>query len=172
MAEKRNIQMCVNGELVTVFCDPTARLVDVLRNELRLTGTKEGCAVGECGACTVLVDGQICASCLTMVGQVEGKDILTVEGLSKLMLGRRLQECFVEEGAVQCGFCTPGMLISAYGLLLHNPQPSRAEIRLAMSGNLCRCTGYVPILNAIEKAALPPGRPLENTHARVDVYQI
>lgn len=153
MAEKRTIRFCVNGDWVSVFCDPTARLLDILRDELHLTGTKEGCAVGECGACTVLVDGETCASCLTMVGQVENRDVLTVEGLSRLMLGRRLQDCFVDEGAVQCGFCTPGMLISAYALLLHNPKPTRDEIRLAMSGNLCRCTGYVPIIHAIEKAS-------------------
>ena len=90
-----------------------------------------------------------------MVGQVEGCEILTVEGLSKLELGQRLQECFLDSGAVQCGFCTPGMLISAYGLLLHNPHPTRDEIREAMSGNLCRCTGYVPIINAVEAAAAP-----------------
>lgn len=153
MSEKREIQLLVNGKRYAVFCDQKARLVDVLREELRLTGTKEGCAIGECGACTVLVDGQTCASCLTMVGQVEGKAILTVEGLEELPLGRRLQECFMAEGAVQCGFCTPGMLISAYALLLHNPAPTREEIRVAMSGNLCRCTGYIPIINSIEKAA-------------------
>lgn len=153
MSEKREIQLLVNGKRYAVFCDQKARLVDVLREELRLTGTKEGCAIGECGACTVLVDGQTCASCLTMVGQVEGKAILTVEGLEELPLGRRLQEWFMAEGAVQCGFCTPGMLISAYALLLHNPAPTREEIRVAMSGNLCRCTGYIPIINSIEKAA-------------------
>lgn len=153
MSEKREIQLLVNGKRYAVFCDQKARLVDVLREELRLTGTKEGCAIGECGACTVLVDGQTCASCLTMVGQVEGKSILTVEGLEELPLGRRLQEWFMAEGAVQCGFCTPGMLISAYALLLHNPAPTREEIRVAMSGNLCRCTGYIPIINSIEKAA-------------------
>lgn len=153
MAEKRPIRLVVNSEHHTVFCDPTARLVDVLREELHLTGTKEGCSIGECGACTVMVDGQTCASCLTMVGQVEDKDILTVEGLEKLKLGRLLQDKFIEGGAVQCGFCTPGMLISAYSLLMKNPNPTRDEIRLAMSGNLCRCTGYVPIIAAIENAA-------------------
>lgn len=153
MAEKRVIQFTINGKPTSVFCDPSARLVDVIREELRLTGTKEGCAVGECGACTVAINGEACASCLTLVGQVEGSDILTVEGLSELKIGRRLQECFVNHGAVQCGFCTPGMLMSAYCLLLHNPNPTRDEIRLAMSGNLCRCTGYVPIVNAVEAAA-------------------
>ncbi len=153
MSEKRELQLLVNGKVCKVFCDPTARLVDVLREDLRLTGTKEGCAIGECGACTVLIEQQACASCLTMVGQVENKPILTVEGLEELPLGKRLQAAFIEEGAVQCGFCTPGMLISAYALLLHNPAPSEAEIRLAMSGNLCRCTGYIPILKSVQKAA-------------------
>ena len=153
MAEKRSVRFVLNGRQTSVFCDPTRRLLDVLREDLGLTGTKEGCAMGECGACTVVVDGDTYASCLTMVGQVEGRDILTVEGLQRLLLGRCLQRAFVTEGAVQCGFCTPGMLMSAYSLLLHNPNPTRQEIRLAMSGNLCRCTGYVPIVNAVEKAA-------------------
>ncbi len=153
MAEKRTLHLLVNGRAYDVFCDPTARLLDVLREELRLTGTKEGCAIGECGACTVLVGDQTCASCLTMVGQVENLPILTVEGLADLPLGRQLQESFLDHGAVQCGFCTPGMLISAYALLLHNPAPTRDDIRVAMSGNLCRCTGYVPIINSIEHAA-------------------
>lgn len=155
MADKKVIQFSVNGCRTEILCDPTRRLVDVLREDLRLTGTKEGCSVGECGACTVLIDGETCASCLTLVGQVEGCEILTVEGLSDLALGRKLQECFLDTGAVQCGFCTPGMLISAYGLLLRNPHPTRGEIREAMSGNLCRCTGYVPIINAVEAAKTP-----------------
>lgn len=153
MAEKQSIRFVLNGRETAVFCDPTRRLLDVLRDDLGLTGTKEGCAIGECGACTVVVDGETYASCLTMVGQVEGRDILTVEGLEKLPLGQRLQQAFMTEGAVQCGFCTPGMLMSAYSLLRHNPNPTRKEIRLAMSGNLCRCTGYVPIVNAVQKAA-------------------
>lgn len=153
MAEKRTLHLIVNDKKYDVFCDPTARLVDVLREDLRLTGTKEGCAIGECGACTVLVGEQTCASCLTMVGQVENIPILTVEGLASLPLGRLLQESFIEHGAVQCGFCTPGMLISAYALLMNNPAPTRDEIRLAMSGNLCRCTGYIPIVDSIESAA-------------------
>lgn len=155
MADKKVIRFSVNGNSTEILCDPTRRLVDVLREDLRLTGTKEGCSIGECGACTVLINGETCASCLTLVGQVEGCEILTVEGLSQLELGRRLQECFLDTGAVQCGFCTPGMLISAYGLLLHNPHPTRGEIREAMSGNLCRCTGYVPIINAVEAAETP-----------------
>ena len=153
MPEKRTVHLLVNGRQYNVYCDPAARLLDILREDLRLTGTKEGCAIGECGACTVLVGDQTCASCLTMVGQVEGQPVLTVEGLEDLPLGRLLQKYFIEEGAVQCGFCTPGMLISAYGLLLQNPAPTREEFRAAMSGNLCRCTGYVPIVNAVEKAA-------------------
>ena len=151
--KKITVHFTVNHEPVTVEVEPNHRLLDVLRNNLGLTSVKEGCSEGECGACTVVVDGDTYASCLTMVGQVEGRDILTVEGLQRLLLGRCLQRAFVTEGAVQCGFCTPGMLMSAYSLLLHNPNPTRQEIRLAMSGNLCRCTGYVPIVNAVEKAA-------------------
>lgn len=150
---KREIRFSLNGKSVAVNCDPTLRLVDALRNELRLTGTKEGCGIGECGACTIVMEDQAVASCMVLIGQAEGKRILTVEGLSEQAIGRILQACFVEEGAVQCGFCTPGMLMSAYALLLHNPAPTREEIQTALSGNLCRCTGYIPIMNAVEKAA-------------------
>lgn len=149
---QEEISFVLNGGNVRVVCDPSRRLVDVLRDELRMTGTKEGCGIGECGACTIVLDDQAVAACLVFIGQVEGKRVLTVEGLSELEIGRVLQRCFVEEGAVQCGFCTPGMLMSAYALLVRNPAPAREEIRLALSGNLCRCTGYVPILNAVEKA--------------------
>ena len=117
-----------------------------------LTGTKEGCGIGECGTCTVVVDGEAMNSCMVIAGQMDGKEILTVEGLSEIEIGAILQRCFIEEGAVQCGYCTPGMLMSAYALLLHNPNPTREEIKLAMSGNLCRCTGYAPILNAVARA--------------------
>ena len=152
MILNKNIPFTFNGEAIDVLADPTARFPDVLRNELRYTGTKEGCGIGECGACTIVVDNEAVNSCLLFMGQVEGKDVLTVEGLSEEEIGRTLQTCFIEENAVQCGFCTPGMLMSAYALLKTNPAPSREEIRLAISGNLCRCTGYVPIINAIQKA--------------------
>ena len=147
------IGFTLNGAPVCVEAPGTVSLLTLLRDYCRLTGTKRGCDIGECGACTVLVGEQTCASCLTMVGQVEGQPILTVEGLQELPLGRLLQESFMDHGAVQCGFCTPGMLISAYALLLHNPSPTRDEIRTAMSGNLCRCTGYVPIVQSVEYAA-------------------
>lgn len=150
---KREIQFQLNGKDVTVNCDPTQRLLDVLRDDLHCTGTKEGCSIGECGACTVVMNDQAVASCLVLIGQAEGKRVLTVEGLSDRTVGKILQACFVEEGAVQCGFCTPGMLMSAYALLLHNSNPTKEEIRQAISGNLCRCTGYVPIVNAVAKAA-------------------
>ena len=113
-----------------------------------------GCGVGECGACTVVLNGEAVTSCLVLAGQMQGADILTVEGLSETQIGSILQQCFVDGDAVQCGFCTPGFLMSAYALLLHNPHPTREEIKVAVSGNLCRCTGYVPILNAIQAAGL------------------
>lgn len=154
MAELKAVSFTLNQRPVTVQLDPAARLVDVLRNQFRLTGTKEGCGVGECGACTVLMDGQAVTSCSVLAGQVEGKTVMTIEGMEETELGSLLQRCFVEEGAVQCGFCTPGMIVSAYALLSQNPSPSREEIRVAMSGNLCRCTGYVPIINAIARTAV------------------
>lgn len=149
----REIQFILNGKSRTVSCNPTLRLLDVIRDDLRLTGTKEGCGIGECGACTVVLNDKAVASCLVLAGQADDGRILTVEGLAELEVGRILQECFIEKGAVQCGFCTPGMLMSAYALLLRNPKPTRDEIRLALSGNLCRCTGYLPILDAVEEAA-------------------
>ena len=124
------------------------------RENLHLTGTKVGCGVGECGACTVVLNGEAVTSCLVLAGQMQGADILTVAGLSETQIGSILQQCFVDGDAVQCGFCTPGFLMSAYALLLHNPHPTREEIKVAVSGNLCRCTGYVPILNAIQAAGL------------------
>lgn len=149
----RTVSFVVNGAPVTLQVDPTARLVDVLRNELGLTGTKEGCGVGECGACTVLLNGKAVTSCSVLAGQAEGKEIMTIEGMEHTQLGRVLQQCFVEESAIQCGFCTPGMILSAYALLMEHLTPTRDEIRVGMSGNLCRCTGYVPIINAIQAAA-------------------
>lgn len=148
------ISFRLNGKPYTVTTDPTKRMLDVLRNDLGLTGTKEGCGVGECGACTVVINGDAVTSCLVVAGQMQGADILTIEGMSETQIGRVLQECFVEKDAVQCGFCTPGFIMSAYALLTKNPHPTREEIRKAVSGNLCRCTGYIPIVNAIEAAGL------------------
>ena len=148
----KRINFRLNRKDSTVEVDPGARMIDVLRDQLNLRGTKEGCGVGECGACTVVIDGEAVTSCLVSAGQMDGRDIMTVEGLSETEIGSILQKCFIKYGAVQCGYCTPGMLMSAYALLIHNENPTREEIREAIAGNLCRCTGYVPILNSIEKA--------------------
>jgi len=133
--------------------EPSLLLIDMLRNRLGLTGTKMGCGEGECGACTVLLDGKTVNSCLILARQVEGHEVLTVEGLGTYDKLHPLQDAFIAEGAVQCGFCTPGMLLSAKSLLDENPQPTRNQIAKHISGNLCRCTGYVKIINAIEKVA-------------------
>ncbi|MGE5594279.1 MAG: (2Fe-2S)-binding protein [Betaproteobacteria bacterium] len=143
----------VNGRAVEVEVSPEDRLIDVLRERLRLTGTKEGCGIGECGACTVLLDGKPANSCLVPALQVEGREVETVEGLARDGRLHPLQEAFVEHAAVQCGFCTPGMLMAAAALLRENPEPTREEIARAISGNLCRCTGYHQIISAIEDAA-------------------
>lgn len=140
----------INGKEYEITCAPTMRLVDFLREELGLTGTKEGCGEGECGACTVILEGNAVASCLVLVGQVDGKSIITVEGLAEDNQLSALQQAFVDKGAIQCGFCTPGMLLSAKALLNKNPTPTRDEIAVAIEGNLCRCTGYVKIIDAIE----------------------
>ena len=124
-------------------------LVEVLRDQLELTGTKVACGEGECGACTVLLDGQPVNSCLVPALKVQGREVLTVEGLASLGELHPLQKAFVEHGAVQCGYCTPGMLMSAKALLDHNPNPTEEEVRLAISGNLCRCTGYAKIVEAV-----------------------
>ena len=149
---KYHVHFYVNGDAYDLDVPANKTMLDVLRDELCLTGTKEGCGVGECGACTVVVNGEAVTSCLVLAGQMQGADIMTVEGLSETEIGSILQRCFVEGDAVQCGFCTPGFLMSAYALLLKNPHPTRDEIREAVAGNLCRCTGYIPIVNAIEKA--------------------
>lgn len=146
------LSFTLNGRPVSVQAAPGLRMLDVLRDVLGMTGTKEGCGVGECGACTVVMDGAAVDSCMVTAFQMRGADIRTIEGLSETEIGRVLQTCFVEGDAIQCGFCTPGMLMSAYALLLKNLSPTRDEIRLAVAGNLCRCTGYVPIVNAIERA--------------------
>lgn len=143
----------VNGDAVAVDADPSARLIDLLRGQLGLTGTKEGCAQGECGACSVLVDGLALNACLVMAVQLQGRDVLTVEGLSQRGELSALQAAFVEHGAIQCGYCTPGMLMSATALLRVNPCPSDTDIRAALAGNLCRCTGYDKIVRAVQAAA-------------------
>ena len=130
------------------------RVLDVLREDLGLTGTKESCAAGDCGACTVLVDGESKLSCLMLAAQLEGREITTVEGLAQGDCLHPIQHAFAEHGAVQCGFCVPGMVMAAADLLQRNPNPSRAEIRKGLAGNLCRCTGYQKIVDAVEAAAV------------------
>jgi len=145
--------LTVNGMQYEVEARPTARLLDVLRDQLGLTGTKEGCGEGECGACTVIVDGKAVNACVMLAVQARGKDVLTVEGLAEGGDLDLLQQKFVEYGAVQCGYCTPGMLMSAKALLMANPVPSEQDIRIALAGNLCRCTGYAAIVAAVKAAS-------------------
>ena len=150
---KQLIKLRVNGESYEVAVEPRKLLVDVLRDNLGLTGTKKACDFGNCGSCTVLMDGKSILSCLILAIEAQGKDILTVEGMAKDGQFHPLQQAFIDHGAIQCGFCTPGMLLSAKALLDENPQPTTAEIKEALSGNLCRCTGYVKIIEAVEAAA-------------------
>jgi aerobic-type carbon monoxide dehydrogenase small subunit (CoxS/CutS family) len=145
--------MTLNGEEVAVQVKPSALLVEVLRDQLELTGTKVACGEGECGACTVLLDGEPVNSCLVPALKAQGREVMTVEGLASLGELHPLQKAFVEHGAVQCGYCTPGMLMSAKALLDHNSNPTEDEVRLAISGNLCRCTGYAKIVEAILDAS-------------------
>lgn len=147
------LAMRLNGQEVTVEVKPDALLVDVLRDQLELTGTKEACGQGECGACTVLLDGEPVTSCLVPALKAQGREVMTVEGLASGGELHPLQKAFIEHGAVQCGYCTPGMLMAAKALLDRNPQPSEEEIKQAISGNLCRCTGYVKIVEAIKAAS-------------------
>lgn len=147
------LSLKINGRTVSVGGDPTARLSHILREELGLTGLKEGCLEGECGACTILVDGAPVHACLMLAFQAQGRDILTVEGLDEGGLRAGLQAAFVAGGAVQCGYCTPGMVMAAEGLLRANPAPSADEIRHALAGNICRCTGYDSIVRAVAAEA-------------------
>jgi aerobic carbon-monoxide dehydrogenase small subunit len=143
----------VNGEVQRLTVPVHMTLLQIIRDRLGLMGTKEGCGEGECGACTVLMDGKPVTSCLVLANDVDGRQILTVEGLMKDEKLSRLQQAFIDEGAIQCGYCTPGMLMSAQGLLNENPVPTENEIRRGIEGNLCRCTGYTRIVNAIRKAS-------------------
>ncbi len=147
------ISFLLNGETVEVFVDPGMLLVDVLREELQLTGTKIGCKAGDCGACTVILNGLAVNSCLIPVGKVEGASVVTIEGLAKLDKLHPVQEAFIDHGAIQCGLCTPGFIMSAKALLDKNPCPDKEQIREALSGNICRCTGYVKIEKAVGEAA-------------------
>ena len=147
------INCVVNGRPVALEVAEGEILTDMIRDRLHLTGTKKGCEVGECGACTVLIDGVPTDSCLYLAALADGKDIVTIEGVGENQGLSVLQQAFIDEGAVQCGYCTPGMILSAKALLAANPQPTEEEIRYAMSGNLCRCTGYEKIIEAIQSVA-------------------
>ncbi len=149
----KELHFVLNGREVSLEIDPSAMLVEVLRDQFGLMGTKVGCDTGDCGSCTVLIDGQPFVSCLVPAIRVEGREVVTVEGLARGEQLHPLQEAFLEEGAVQCGFCTPGILLTAEALLDCNPNPSRREIKEAIAGNLCRCTGYEQIIDAIQRAA-------------------
>jgi carbon-monoxide dehydrogenase small subunit len=151
---KAQLTLTVNGEARDVVVAVHKTLLEVLREDLGLTGTKHGCELGECGTCTVLVDGEPVLSCLALPVEIQGRDIKTVEGMADGSRLHPLQQAFAELGAAQCGYCTPGILLAAEALLEDNPMPSRDEVRLALSGNLCRCTGYTKILDAVELAAL------------------
>jgi carbon-monoxide dehydrogenase small subunit len=156
------IRFVLNGRATSVEVPPAARLLDVLRGPLALTGTKEGCGEGECGSCTVLLDGAPVNACLVLAGQVEGRAVTTVEGLGDPEHLSPLQEAFVKEGGAQCGICTPGFLVATEALLAAIPEPGETDIREALSGNLCRCTGYQRIVEAVraaarEKASREPG---------------
>ncbi|UCG60804.1 MAG: (2Fe-2S)-binding protein [Candidatus Zixiibacteriota bacterium] len=150
---KKIISLTVNGIVHEVAVEPRRNLLDLLREDLGFTGTKKGCSIGDCGACTVLMDGVATFSCLTLAIQADGCEIETVEGLTESGQLNRLQQAFVDHGAIQCGFCTPGMLMVATELLRDNPHPGEKDIRRAISGNLCRCTGYQKIVEAIQAAS-------------------
>lgn len=150
--ELMTIEFEVNGKPITVEIPTHWRLLDVLREKLDLIGTKEGCGQGECGTCTVLLDGKPVNSCLVLAGQADGRKVTTIEGIASPQL-HPIQQALLEEGGVQCGFCTPGVIITAFALLKLNPHPTEAEIRQALAGNLCRCTGYEKIVSAVAKAA-------------------
>jgi aerobic carbon-monoxide dehydrogenase small subunit len=147
------IKFNLNGKQVCLEAEPGMRLVDLLRGKLNLTGTKEGCGVGECGACTVLMNGRAVNSCLVLAAQVNGTAIITIEGISNDAELHPLQKNILEHGAIQCGFCTPGMVLSVYALLEENKNPTEEEIKDAIAGNLCRCTGYKQIIEAVKTAA-------------------
>jgi aerobic-type carbon monoxide dehydrogenase small subunit (CoxS/CutS family) len=148
--KKIRINFRLNGKQIEIESKPNKRLLDLLRDDLGLTGTKEGCSIGECGACTVLVNGKAVNSCLVLAGEIDGADIITIEGIANNGELHPLQENFLKYGAVQCGFCIPGMVLSAYALLSTKRNPDEEEIKEAIAGNLCRCTGYKQIIEAIK----------------------
>ena len=150
---KHIVSFTLNGNDTEVICDDNTTLLDLLRDQIGLTGTKKGCEEGECGACTVMIDGRPINSCVTLARQVEGCNVVTIEGLAVNGVLTPVQQQFIDNWAFQCGYCTPGMIMSATALLLRNPNPTEQEIREAIEGNLCRCTGYAKIIDAIEAAA-------------------
>ena len=150
---KIKLHIILNEQSKFLHVNANRRLLDILREDFKLTGTKEGCSIGECGACTVIMNGRAVNSCLVLAGQINGAEIITIEHLADNGKLNSLQQNFLEAGAVQCGYCTPGMLMSATALLLENPHPSEEEIKEAIAGNLCRCTGYKQIIQAIQKTA-------------------
>jgi|TARA_B100000959_G_C14992081_1_gene628430 carbon-monoxide dehydrogenase small subunit len=159
-----NIQFEVNGETVQLAVEPHWTLLDILRNELNLTGTKSGCEIGDCCACTVIFEGRACNSCLVLAGELDGKTVLTIEGISDDGKLHPVQSAFVNHGASQCGFCTPGMIMASIALLNRDPNPSEDEIRLRLAGNICRCTGYTKIVEAVlvaRNAMLTQGRAVK-----------
>ena len=151
--KKQLLNLIVNGEEIDVAVTPQTTLLEVLREELGLTGVKEGCSEGVCGACTVLMDGNPVRSCITLALEADGAEIMTVEGLASDGKLHPLQQAFVDHGAIQCGFCTPGMLLSSKALIDRNPHPNKNEIKTALAGNFCRCTGYTKILEAVGSVA-------------------
>ncbi len=150
---KQTIDLKVNGQTYEVETQPWRTLAEVLRDQLNLTGTKISCAEGHCGACTVIIDGKAVNSCLMLIAEAQGKEILTIEGVSTGGELHPIQDAFVTHGAVQCGFCTPGLIMGTKAFLLENPDPSEEEIKKALSGHLCRCTGYVQVIEAVKVAA-------------------
>jgi carbon-monoxide dehydrogenase small subunit len=150
---KLQVSTIVNGDAQAFLCDPGATLLDVLRDELQLTGTKEGCGSGDCGACTILLDGQMVCACLVLAAEAEGRQVGTIEGVAEGSVLHPVQAKFLEHGALQCGFCTPGFIVASKALLDHNPAPTESEVRYWLAGNLCRCTGYDKIVRAVMDAA-------------------
>lgn len=163
---KVELKCTVNGEERRFQAHAMERLLDVLREQLQLTGTKEGCGEGECGACSVLIEGQIVNSCLVPVAQIEGASIRTIEGVATEDQLHRVQQAFIECGGAQCGICTPGMVLAAVNLLEHNPNPSESDIRTGLAGNLCRCTGYIRIFESVVRATQNTENRSQKTESR------
>lgn len=153
MSKRIHVSVTINGDVCEFLCEPQQTLLEVLRNELGLTGTKQGCGTGDCGACSVILDGRLVDACLVLAVEVAGKTIATIEGMAKGETLHPLQRHFLEQNAAQCGFCTPGMLIAARALLERNPDPTESEVRYGLAGNLCRCTGYDKIVRSVLAAA-------------------